>query len=550
MLIYIRYRIELRKLYTQNWLGIMHSSCLNYKNPCLLNTEHFQSFFSTKDNSKEKASLEESLATANKEDYIENHLLEQLRRKRLGQDLLEIAKTLKEYEHLQMEDTQQIWVGVAMAKPGKNTYLVKYKNPSFEDSFSSSDADSADSPSNSRNSYSYSFHTCLVTPRDQEMPLIVKRPYNQIKKAKEARFCKEDTVFANWVEDDDKLLKACFQHDMEQITLEVFIRDSHDLKECERLIFVNYPVLKKIFIVQASRSNFPCIEWTRFQAYCKECDLVDSVLTLDKLFIMFENSNAGVPKKKSENGSQTALKRFEFIEMLFRVVQLKYMETQLCEQFHEGFELLMNEHILKNQAQDMWQEFRDKYLWQTNVCNLVHGNRNYLKRIFDSQAKKNENLRSESLEPQTASSQQANSSKNFIPLPIVMDFLTNRSKLSISREDAMYCYGMSKMSVINEGQSSEIQEYNCSGRVIIQSKHSYHQMKFTEFLEMLGRISWLYYSQNFNPDGTSKHGAENFQFIAYVEFVMEHMIHRFLYREIVTSDDTIREFESASDEEY
>ena len=131
-----------------------------------------------------------------------------------------------------------------------------------------------------------------------------------------------------------------------------------------------------------------------------------------------------------------------------------------------------------------------------------------------------------------------------------MDFVTNRSKLSISQEDAMYCYGMSKMSVINEGQSSDLQEYNCSGRIIIQHQHSYQRMKFTEFLEMLGRISWLYYSQNFNADGTSKHGAENFQFISYVEFVMEHMIHRFLYREMVMSDDTIREFESASDEEY
>ena len=81
------------------------------------------------------------------------------------------------------------------------------------------------------------------------------------------------------------------------------------------------------------------------------------------------------------------------------MVQLKYLDTEQCTQFHEGFELLMNEHILKNQSQDMWQEFRDKYLWQTNVCNLLYSNRNYLKRIFDSQAKKNEAMKSDSLEP-------------------------------------------------------------------------------------------------------------------------------------------------------
>lgn len=135
---YIKHRTDLLKLYRENWLSIMHTCCLNYKNPSLVHLEHFKNFFVMKQIKKVSRDLfENSLMQAQKEDFIENQLLNGLKlsskKGRINDKIPEITKAYKDYSNMVEADSNQIWVGVAMSKPGKHTFVVKYDDENFSD---------------------------------------------------------------------------------------------------------------------------------------------------------------------------------------------------------------------------------------------------------------------------------------------------------------------------------------------------------------------------------------------------------------------------------
>jgi hypothetical protein len=55
----------------------------------------------------------------------------------------------------------------------------------------------------------------------------------------------------------------------------------------------------------------------------------------------------------------------------------------------------------------------------------------------------------------------------------VMDLFTKKSDCCLSQKDALFCYGMSKMTVANENENNK----------------SYFKLLFVEFLEMIGRVA-------------------------------------------------------------
>lgn len=131
-----------------------------------------------------------------------------------------------------------------------------------------------------------------------------------------------------------------------------------------------------------------------------------------------------------------------------------------------------------------------------------------------------------------------------------MNFITRDSGLNISLEKARYCYGMSKTTVMNENQKFDIVDFTSGEVTIAQTKNQYHEMRYPEFLEMLGRIAEIFYMQNFNEDGTPVMGSENYAFVNYFEIVLEQFVERFLGRKIIAGQTSESDNESQSDPEY
>ena len=118
----------------------------------------------------------------------------------------------------------------------------------------------------------------------------------------------------------------------------------------------------------------------------------------------------------------------------------------------------MDEFILKmGSRQDYeWQEFRDKHLYTIEVNGLFEVNLDLLKKIYSSY-----------YSPR----------KKFMNFEDALKLLMKDSLLNLSEKDATYCYGMSKMTVTKENDAKYSQQYS--------------ELKFLEFLEMIGRVAEL-----------------------------------------------------------
>ena len=80
-----------------------------------------------------------------------------------------------------------------------------------------------------------------------------------------------------------------------------------------------------------------------------------------------------------------------------------------------------------------------------------------------------------------------------------LDFLIKESGLNIQLRDAVYLFGMSKMTVINENaisyDSDNIIYNSWMGPDQAGGNRQYFEMHYVEFLEMLGRVAEHKYSQ-------------------------------------------------------
>lgn len=66
---------------------------------------------------------------------------------------------------------------------------------------------------------------------------------------------------------------------------------------------------------------------------------------------------------ESSSAPSNGLKRFEFLEILVRLANIKYLESKIVKTYAEATEKLIKECILPNFSLEPWQEFRDKHLW-------------------------------------------------------------------------------------------------------------------------------------------------------------------------------------------
>ena len=88
-------------------------------------------------------------------------------------------------------------------------------------------------------------------------------------------------------------------------------------------------------------------------------------------------------KVETSSAPSNGLKRFEFLEILVRLANIKYLEPKLVKSYAEATEKLITECLLPNFHPEPWQEWRDKELWTIDVNDLFESNLENLKRIYD-----------------------------------------------------------------------------------------------------------------------------------------------------------------------
>ena len=83
-----------------------------------------------------------------------------------------------------------------------------------------------------------------------------------------------------------------------------------------------------------------------------------------------------------EENPDRSLQRFEFIEILFRIAEVKYKVNKQGT-FSEAFEKLCHEYIFKNYIPEPWQAFRDNHLWKLEPHDVLEANQLNLLKIHN-----------------------------------------------------------------------------------------------------------------------------------------------------------------------
>jgi len=203
------------------------------------------------------------------------------------------------------------------------------------------------------------------------------------------------------------------------------------------------------------------LTWIDFGSFCERCKIIDgkgvTIATVDRSFIAATVAMDGVTLAAEKPAN--ALCRFEFLEILCRLAQAKYKETGICATYEESMNKLMEEHVIPLAHPESWQEWRDEFLWTIEVNDVLEVNLEGCKKMYNFYK-----------EPR----------KNHMTMQDGLNFMMKDTGLQMIEKDAIFCFGMCKMSVIIE-----------------QDKMAqYKVLQFVEFLEMLGRIAQIKFKDN------------------------------------------------------
>lgn len=99
-----------------------------------------------------------------------------------------------------------------------------------------------------------------------------------------------------------------------------------------------------------------------------------------------------------------------------------------------------------------WQGFRDEQLYTVEVNDLLHANEELLRQVYQKYYTLN---------------------KRYMTQEDAMDLFCSESECCLSAKEALYCYGMAKMTNPNENDNPE----------------RYTKLQYVELLEMIGRVA-------------------------------------------------------------
>ena len=114
--------------------------------------------------------------------------------------------------------------------------------------------------------------------------------------------------------------------------------------------------------------------------------IVDEAVTPSIIDIYFASTN--YEEEDQDGNNDRALIRFEFLEILVRIVRGKYIERKRLTSISEGLTKLLTEHVLPSKDKYCtWQSFRDNYLWEFHVNEILEANIYLLENLYQKLSK-------------------------------------------------------------------------------------------------------------------------------------------------------------------
>jgi hypothetical protein len=260
-------------------------------------------------------------------------------------------------------------------------------------------------------------------------------------------FDKNKSVFRNFLEETEAIVKASFESDMKIMRPGRIVREMPELNKLLVCIGKNYAKIKAIYLELIITQRFPIMGTDDLWKLCEKIKVFDEDFTQAKFDLICEQMSFD----KSEN-QELRISRCGFVEFLIRVVTIKYSTLELS--VAEKFAMFLTNHLFKYTQQARTGRFRKEKLYNLEVNDLLEKNGLNLQTLL---------LRYKEGDGRWLSINGAmlmfESVKWEIPLNVVI---------------RMFAY--SKMAVINE----------------MNEDGAYDRLQFVEFIEFLCRsIDWV-----------------------------------------------------------
>ena len=286
-------------------------------------------------------------------------------------------------------------------------------------------------------------NTVKVEPRLEEM----HDPSHYVIQTKLREFSKSNSVFANWRIDTKNDLRRMILTDYNATKIKNLINSETEFNEVIEIFINHASKLKELFISMAAKSAYPYASRFLFNSYLKKKNILGSACTLSDVDRYFIATTLG--RERESNIIDSNFNRSGFFEMLVRIANRKYRETFTAKTYPASLSMLMKQLFHKENFGI--SSFRETKIWQLNIDDLIKGNLEEIKLIFNSNA----------------------IDGKYLAIKNIINIVKVKCELNISEHDIINLYGISKMTVINEAKEGD----------------AYGQMIFEEFLEFLVRLA-------------------------------------------------------------
>ena len=217
-----------------------------------------------------------------------------------------------------------------------------------------------------------------------------------------------------------------------------------------------------------SNSNYPGILETDFVEWVDKAKITDENVKRTEVAIAFRSADVKLEKMDVGNNPDNALCRYEFLEVICRLANDKYIKPKINENYSEALQMILDLIFKTDKLGDQWQGFRKKLLYTTAVNDLLEPNISNLKKLYETY-----------FEPR----------KRHMYLRDAHDLFIRRTGIFAKEPPVTFCFGMCKMTCINEMKEAE---------------KSYNTLQFVEFLELIARVAHLRFSAEYAPEEVYK----------------------------------------------
>jgi len=155
------------------------------------------------------------------------------------------------------------------------------------------------------------------------------------------------SLFKDYKFDDENLLNDCFEFDWRYSRLPNFIKNQGDQDKVKEILRSHYKHIRETYkyLSAFSGSDMFSIGSNVLTDFLNQCLILDSNYAVSDLGVNW--NSCIVPKEKGQlYNPGSALVRYEFMEILVRVANDRYIRNKICTTVSESIQKLLDEHLM------------------------------------------------------------------------------------------------------------------------------------------------------------------------------------------------------------